>query len=111
MNFKRCFDASIEQVFSQFGEPIQQDIFASNEVEFKTEDGDPINVEDMPLKGEEYQCIEMVQPYDIICKKEELLSLSECIQDDLLCCLAGFVDNDKMTQVCQIIVNRFNELF
>jgi hypothetical protein len=42
--------------------------------------------------------------------KKELIEVREQIQEDLMTILCGVVDEGKLTQVCQIIVDNFNKL-
>ena len=42
--------------------------------------------------------------------KKELIEVREQIQEDLMTILYGVVDERKITQVCQIIVDNFNKL-
>jgi hypothetical protein len=60
------------QTFNDAGECIKQEfkICDHGDVEYETEDGDPINMQDMPLAGREYFPFAMRQPSDD-CYKEE----------------------------------------
>ena len=42
--------------------------------------------------------------------KKELIEVREQIQEDLMTILCGVVDEGKLTQVCQIVVDNFNKL-
>ena len=65
MNFKKITVGFVIQTFNDVGECIDQEFIAGDEVDYETEDGDPINEMDMPLGGNEYQSFDMVQP--IVC--------------------------------------------
>jgi len=62
MNFQKITHGFVLQKFDQLGECIGQSFTAGDEVDYETEDGDAINVMDMPLGGDEYQPFDMVQP-------------------------------------------------
>jgi hypothetical protein len=62
MLFKKFTTGVVEQTFNDAGECIEQKFMAGDEVEYETEDGDPINMMDMPLGGNEYCPFDMVQP-------------------------------------------------
>jgi hypothetical protein len=64
MLFKKFTTGVVEQVFNDSGECISQKFLIpdSNSVEYETEDGDPINVMNMPFCGSEYFKFDMVQP-------------------------------------------------
>jgi hypothetical protein len=60
MNYEKIVEGYVVQKFNDAGEFISQKFFAGD-VEYETEEGDPINVMDMPLGGREYFPYEMVQ--------------------------------------------------
>ena len=62
MLYKKISEGYVEQTFNDAGECIQQH-FIAGEVEYETEDGDPINSMDMPLGGREYFPFDMKQPF------------------------------------------------
>ena len=76
MLFKKFTHGYVEQIFNDAGECIKQE-FRANEatddrsVEYETEDGDPINVMNMPLAGREYFPYDMRQPSDDCYKEGE----------------------------------------
>lgn len=65
MLFKKIITGVVEQLFNDAGECVSQQFVSMDEqygFEYETEDGDPINMMDMPLGGrEEFPC-EMKQP-------------------------------------------------
>ena len=61
MLYKKISEGYVEQTFNDAGECIAQN-FVAGEVEYETEDGDPINSMDMPLGGREYFPFDMKQP-------------------------------------------------
>lgn len=66
MLFKKFTVGHVEQTFNDAGECIKQEFKTVDDrpVEYETEDGDPINVMDMPLAGREYFPFDMRQPSD-----------------------------------------------
>lgn len=68
MLFKKITHGHIEQTYNDAGECIAQKFVAGDRVDgprdYETEDGDPINVMDMPLGGREYFPFDMKQPSD-----------------------------------------------
>lgn len=62
MLFKKITLGFVIQTFDQLGECIAQEFVAGSQVDYETEDGDGINVMNMPLGGREYQPFDMVQP-------------------------------------------------
>jgi hypothetical protein len=71
MLFKKFTEGVVIQTFNDAGECIKQEfkIMDHSAVEYETEDGDPINQDDMPLAGREYFPFDMKQPSDD-CYKE-----------------------------------------
>jgi hypothetical protein len=65
MLFKKFTEGTVEQTFNDAGECIEQKFNAGDVVEFETEDGDPINVMNMPCGGNEYHPFDMVQPLPV----------------------------------------------
>jgi hypothetical protein len=61
MNFNKISHGYVVQTFNDAGEFISQKFVAGGEVEFETEDGDPINIQNMPLAGREYHPFDMTQ--------------------------------------------------
>ena len=61
MNFQKITTGFVIQVFDQMGECISQEFVAGDECDYETEDGDRINVMDMPLGGREYFPFDMIQ--------------------------------------------------
>lgn len=61
MNFRKITPGFIIQTFNDAGEFLSQEFISGDDVEYETEDGDPINVMDMPLAGNEYFPFEMKQ--------------------------------------------------
>ena len=62
MLFRKITEGAVVQVFNDAGEFVGQRFFAGDNVEYETSDGDPINLMDMPLGGNEYQPFEMQGP-------------------------------------------------
>ena len=71
MLFKKFTTGVVEQTFNDAGECISQEFQADEgaDVRYETEEGDGINVMDMPLAGREYHPFDMVQPQG--CRKPE----------------------------------------
>lgn len=69
MLFKKITPGFVTQTFNDAGECVEQNFTAGDDVEYETEDGDPINVMDMPLGGREYQTFDMVQPIPAVPSK------------------------------------------
>ena len=61
MLFRKITNGTVVQTFNDAGEFLHQEFIAVRHVEYETEDGDPINVENMPLGGAEYMSFDMVQ--------------------------------------------------
>lgn len=59
--FDKITTGFVIQTFNDAGECIRQEFIAGDQVDYEF-DGYPINVTDMPLKGDEYQPFNMVQP-------------------------------------------------
>ena len=64
MLFKKVTHGYVEQTFNDQGECIAQAFIAGDEVSCETEDGDEINMMDMPFGGNEYFPFDMRQPSD-----------------------------------------------
>jgi hypothetical protein len=66
MLYKKFTTGYVEQTFNDAGECIQQKFVSVDDrgIEYETEDGDPINVMDMPLAGREYFPFDMKQPQE-----------------------------------------------
>lgn len=62
MLFKKITVGFVIQTFNDAGECIGQEFIAGDQVDYETQDGEAINVMDMPLGGNEYQSFDMVQP-------------------------------------------------
>lgn len=62
MLFNKITHGFVTQVFNDAGECISQNFTAGDDVDYETEDGDPINEMDMPKGGNEYQSFDMIQP-------------------------------------------------
>lgn len=64
MNFVKITPGYVKQTFNDIGECIKQEFIVIDHggVEYETEEGDPINQDDMPLAGREYQEFSMIQP-------------------------------------------------
>jgi hypothetical protein len=62
MNTVKITHGFVCQEFNDVGECIGQEFVAGDMVSYETEDGDPINVMDMPLAGNEYFSFNMEQP-------------------------------------------------
>ncbi len=62
MNFKKITPGYVEQIFNDVGECIEQQFYAGDPVDYETEDGDPINVMNMPKGGREYFPMSLNQP-------------------------------------------------
>ena len=61
MNYIKITTGFVIQTFNDKGECIKQE-FIAGEVEWETEDGDPIGQDELPLGGREYYDFTMVQP-------------------------------------------------
>ena len=61
MNYIKITTGFVIQTFNDKGECIKQEFFAG-EVEWETENGDPISQDELPLGGREYYDFIMVQP-------------------------------------------------
>lgn len=68
MLYKKITEGAMIQTFNDAGECIEQEFFCGDQVEYETEDGEPINVQDMPLAGREYQPFDVVQPNCLLLK-------------------------------------------
>uniref|UniRef100_A0A6M3KV10 Uncharacterized protein n=2 Tax=viral metagenome TaxID=1070528 RepID=A0A6M3KV10_9ZZZZ len=77
MNFRKITHGWAEQTFNDIGECLGQTFFAGDQVEYETEDGDPINIMDMPLAGREYFIFDMVQPGNIKITAQKSASRTE----------------------------------
>lgn len=106
MLFVKITHGYVKQTFNDAGEFLSQEFIAGDEVEYETEDGYGINQDDMPLAGREYQPFDMANANLM---KQELESLRESIQEDLLSRLDG-LDEPIMDDVCQIVVDRVNDV-
>jgi len=62
MNVNKITVGFVIQSFNDIGDCTSQEFIAGDQVDYETEDGDPINVENMPLSGQEYFPLTMVQP-------------------------------------------------
>lgn len=64
MLFRKITTGVVIQTFNDAGECYSQEFkdCDSGSVEYETEDGDPINVAQMPLGGAEYMPFTMIQP-------------------------------------------------
>lgn len=78
MLFRKITEGHVIQVFNDAGECIGQRFVAGDPVDYETGDGDPINVDDMPLAGREYQPFDMVQP-EVHLNVEGQIALREAI--------------------------------
>lgn len=63
MLFRKITTGVVIQTFNDAGEFLSQEfkICDHGSVEYETEDGDPINLNQMPLGGREYMSFDMVQ--------------------------------------------------
>jgi hypothetical protein len=61
LNFVKITHGYVEQVFNDSGEFLSQKFVAGDDVTYETTDGDPINIMDMPLSGNEYHPFNMSQ--------------------------------------------------
>ena len=59
MMFQKITEGHVIQTFNDVGEFVTQEFVAGDGVFYETIDGDPINVENMPLAGREYQSFDM----------------------------------------------------
>ncbi len=59
MRFVKITEGWVEQIFNDAGEFVSQEFHAGDQCDFETEDGDPINSEQMPLVGREYHPFDM----------------------------------------------------
>ena len=62
MLFHKITVGFVVQAFNDAGECISQEFIAGDTCEYETNDGDPINMDDMPLAGNEYHPFDMIQP-------------------------------------------------
>ena len=62
MTFRKLTEGYVSQIFNDAGECISQRFFAGDIVEYQTDDGNSIDIENMPLAGREYNSFDMVQP-------------------------------------------------
>lgn len=54
MRFAKITEGHVIQLFDDTGKFLRQKFVAGDQCEYETEDGDPINVSNMPLAGREY---------------------------------------------------------
>ncbi len=62
MTFRKLTTGEVIQVFNDTGECISQRFFAGDIVEYQNDNDGDINIDDMPLAGQEYESFDMVQP-------------------------------------------------
>lgn len=62
MLFRKISEGYVVQVYNDAGECLGQTFHCGDSCEYETGDGDPINVENMPLAGNEYHPYNMEQP-------------------------------------------------
>ena len=62
MTFQKLTTGEVIQVFDSTGKCISQRFFAGDIVEYQTDNGNSIDIDDMPLVGREYEPFDMVQP-------------------------------------------------
>jgi len=60
--YKKITQGYVEQFFNGAGECVGQQFVAGDQVEWETNEGDPINSEQTPLTGREYHDFKMHQP-------------------------------------------------
>ena len=89
----------VVQSFNDAGEFVSQQFIAGDQVDYETEDGDAINVEDMPQGGNEYIPFDMTQP-----GLDGLNPVAEQLQENLMTYLDGMPQN-VVDGVCQIVVD------
>lgn len=106
MLFDKLTNGIVVQTFNDAGECVSQHFIASD-VEYETSDGDPINCEDMPLAGKEYNPFDMVQPNQFANLSEQLQENLKTFLDDIDDALPG--ETDVVNKVCEIVFNTIEE--
>ena len=62
MLYYKIAPGCVRQAFNDVGECVEQTFIAEGEPYYETEDGDDINIGNMPLAGREYCPFHMIQP-------------------------------------------------
>lgn len=84
MNYVKITTGRVKQIFNDNGEFLSQTFIAANDdVIYETEDGDSINVMDMPLGGREYHPFEIEkEDIEVEQKTTDLHKLSGAFEEN-----------------------------
>ena len=62
MSYCKFTEGYVKQVFNDSGECINQTFHAAGDITYENPKGIPLDLEDLPLEGDEYFPFDMVQP-------------------------------------------------